>query len=375
MGLALDEDVYIETLERTGKAWDFEWFKDSGFNNQDLMRILKGYFEAKPENCSIVTVWKPAYKYIGEIKTILSSNFNIVGEIEHCFENNFMAFRNIVLDIYHPNKSRQSKETQQTILNKIRMLEADKLEFKVFLLEEKEHSDIHSVKRVVRHYLKNDINDKIYASIHASDSQKETEHLVKTLLCPNNIEHLDMRLSYDVSEEFKEWCEELKATCEKNNIDLDDVCVVGSAPMTVIGIKDVSDIDITVKTKYRPRFGDKPFPISDNIDIVSLQYHRTGDAGTQISDDNLIDNSDHHFRFMGLKFANLSILKDRKAFSAREKDLRHVRNIELFERMHGHSLQQRVLVSRFKEEEIRRRNKKKVSFSRRVKRKLGVSKK
>ena len=70
--------------------------------------------------------------------------------------------------------------------------------------------------------------------------------------------------------------------------------------------------------------------------------------------DILINNSEYHFIYKGIKFANLRIIKDRKIFSHRDKDVLDLRQIELFENYYGHIEQEKIFKARIIQEQKRR---------------------
>ena len=356
--MALNQEVYVQRYDNASGCWAFEWFDINGFSNEDKMRILKGFIDINKENSAIMIIWKPIYEYIDHIKNIINKDLDIVGEIELNFENNFIAFNNAILDIYNTNSL--NKNQYENIISKAELLQTCELSFKVIVLTNQEKNNdkniydiVKNVKKKIREYFDFYVSKDVFITVHASDSIEELTCLSNVVLSVNSIRELKKRLNYIYDENFLKFCEECKEQCKNNNIDINDICIIGSAPMAVYGIKMVSDIDFVTKYKYREKFGDAPVHLSNNIDIASRTYHRNG-TNNFINDDLLIDNDNYHFTFNDLKFANLWIIKERKQFSAREKDLRHVRKIELFENLIENVDQRQILKSRILEEQNRR---------------------
>lgn len=100
--LTLNKEIVTISSE-IGIDWGFDWFCNNGFNVEDKQRILKGFIDINTEKCAIFVVWNPLFKYIDNVKTIINKYFDIVGDIELDFENNYIAFTNSLLEIYDQN--------------------------------------------------------------------------------------------------------------------------------------------------------------------------------------------------------------------------------------------------------------------------------
>jgi hypothetical protein len=161
-----------------------------------------------------------------------------------------------------------------------------------------------------------------YLALHAGSSQAETLNLARVLLSPNNLRQLRRRRSAGVRAEFLKWLADCHDVCLRSDIALDDICVVGSSPLEVIGVRPSTDVDFTLKSNYRKaRYGSGVTHLAPSLDIVTEGYHRSRDRSA-ISDDDLIDGPDHHFMFRGFKFANPEIVLEQKDVYRRDKDLR-----------------------------------------------------
>ncbi|MDC0857265.1 hypothetical protein OAP83_00965 [Rickettsiales bacterium] len=346
---------------KNASKWYFKWFCQNGFTVEDKMRILKGYYDVHYDKCSILVVYSSCIKHLGHIKRLAEKqDLNIVGDFNLSFDS-IVSFRNITYDIYDYNNIRDKKDTYINIGNKIDILtQMESLELQIILVEGSKKNIFEKTKLLkseVSNLMDHMMPKNIFCTMHASDSLNESKFLSQTLLSPNNINNLKMRLCYKFSDHFLSLCRDLKEACKKQKIKLNDICVIGSAPLSVMGIKEVSDIDFITLVKYRKIYGDKPVPIYKEVDLASKQYHRTS-HGTAINDDNLVQNDENHFMFMGIKFANLDIIRDRKSLQKREKDLRHVRMIDIFQNTTNNS-QRQILLNRKIIEEQRRRLEKK----------------
>jgi hypothetical protein len=163
-----------------------------------------------------------------------------------------------------------------------------------------------------------------YLAVHAASSKAETLNLAGVLLSPNNFRQLRRRRSAGARAEFLQWLAECRDTCLDKAIAIEDICVVGSSPLEVVGVRPSTDIDFTLKDHYRrARYGSGVTHLTPVVDIVTAGYHRSHQRAP-IGDDELVDNPDHHFMFRGMKFANPEIVLDQKDVYRRDKDVRDV---------------------------------------------------
>lgn len=352
----LNKEIPIERVEH-GWSWDFRWFCDNGFNTEDKQRILKGFVDIHSDKSAIFVVWNPLFKYIDNVKAVINNYFDIVGDVELDFENNYIAFTNALLEIYEPNISQNGDET--VIREKAKLLQANYLNFKVIVVTNQDKNVDKSISELSKN-CKNDIRKlfdhllpkECFCTVHSSDCKEETQYLANVLLSPNNIKHLKYRLNSNVDSNFVQLLRNLPKFLESNQIQLNDICIIGTGVLSVLGIQDIhkTDLDFIIDEKYRRRFGWKACPLSQEYEIGISSKEAKG----PINDNIIIHNDDYHFWFKGIKFANLQIIKDRKSSFAREKDKIHYRQIELFEKMIGNFNQQKMLMDRVEAERQRR---------------------
>ncbi|WP_158621810.1 radical SAM protein [Helicobacter sp. MIT 05-5293] len=357
--VALNQDIYVKEVEQ-GYTWDFDWFCHNGFNTEDKQRILKGFVDIHSKKCVIFVVWNPLFAYLGNVKAILDRYFDMVGEVELDFEDNYIAFANSLLEIYERNIA-QSNGDESGILAKAHLLSAHHLSYKVIVLTSKAHSDksIEELSKLAKGEIRNVFNHllpkEIFCTIHSSDSESECVYLANILLSPNNIRHLKMKiLTDDVRSNLVSKIRNLPFFLHTRGIDSDEICVIGSGVLAALGIsKDFSsDIDFIINHKYREKFGWGSVHLSDDYEIGVSSKQANG----PIHDNVIIHNDNYHFWFKGIKFANLDIIKDRKSAKTRSKDSIYLRQIELFEKMMGHINQQKILAERIEFEKARRLN-------------------
>ncbi|MDD3181755.1 MAG: hypothetical protein PHD48_02990, partial [Alphaproteobacteria bacterium] len=195
-----------------------------------------------------------------------------------------------------------------------------------------------SIKEEIRAKTSGLVNADKFIACHASDTPEEAQHMAATLLNPYNLAAVRYR-SAPARKEFLRWLGGYRSRLEETGINREDCCIVGSGALEVAGIRTATDIDFTVIKNIRDRlFTQAPAPVAPGLDIVMEGYHRTHD-GTAISDDLLIADTSRHVRFRGFKCATLDLIRDRKAFSARPKDLIDVDLIDRFKLNRGRTQQ------------------------------------
>jgi len=197
---------------------------------------------------------------------------------------------------------------------------------RIIVAERHGNDDIYAVadatKAECRQIARDSVAPDAYLSAHASSSKEETLNLAGVLLSANNLHQLRRRTSAGVRAEFGKWLGECRRSCAREGIAIDDICVVGSSPLEVIGIRASTDVDFTLKSDYRrTKYGGGVTHLGPAVDIVTAGYHRARN-GSAIDDDELIENPDWHFRYRGMKFANPEVVLDQKDFYRREKDVR-----------------------------------------------------
>ena len=100
------------------------------------------------------------------------------------------------------------------------------------------------------------------------------------------------------SEDFKS----LENYLRLNKISKEKICLVGSATLSLVGIRKHIDIDIVIHSKYTKRkFSQHPF-----IERVNNPW------STLFSDDDLIENSDLYILYNGFKFVIPELIYHKK---------------------------------------------------------------
>ena len=183
----------------------------------------------------------------------------------------------------------------------------------------------------------------IELQIHASDNQTEAKHLSKVFLSPNNLQTIKHRLKNTYRKELIDNIVAIKKKTMEAGVSTDDIMVVNGMVLDVLGIREShNDLDIICMPSEREKL------IEGGFDISALYYYGQ-DMHKYIWDDN------RYFIFNGLKFLNLEYVKQKKIFEKREKDIKDLRLIELYEEMIRVYDEKAALKQGILEEVVRRR--------------------
>ena len=149
-------------------------------------------------------------------------------------------------------------------------------------------------------------------SVHINDTHAEAIHLSELLFNDNSI-HFFNNSSYNLNlSAIDENIDKFKMSLNENNINYDNVCLVGSLPLALYDLREANDIDFVT--------------LLDNIDefdFSSVDLHKDYHYfQNNISD--IIYDPQYHFYYRGLKIITLDTLykykKNRNEYPKDEND-------------------------------------------------------
>jgi len=109
-----------------------------------------------------------------------------------------------------------------------------------------------------------------------------------------------------------------------NEISKEDICLVGSTTLSLIGIRKHNDIDIVIHSKYT----------TNSLSKHSFIERVNNPWSTLFSDDNLIENSDLYILFNGFKFVIPELIYHKKKWHNRVKDQSDIIELNEYAKMH-----------------------------------------
>ncbi len=330
--LALGLRIATTPSNYTGPSWNFDWFVDHGFAPDMLSRLLHGWCRIHGERTSIFILWAAVENHWDDIEREIARNFQIVGAHEIHFETE-AGFASAVYDVY---SREEDSVSLPHIDRKLQLLSKFNRRIRVVVAYNGSRAETTSdlserTKRHIRLLFDHVAPKEDFVTCHASDSPDEARYLADVLLDPNNTKWFDRRPHAQAREQFLHWIVALKRESRRRNFPLHACCVVGSSSLEVLGIRQSTDLDFTLTHQWRHRLFDAGIThVTDHLDVVTEGYHRLEPPLPRISDDELVNDSRHHFWYRGVKFAAPQIIRDRKDFSRRPKDVSDVTLIDAF---------------------------------------------
>ena len=171
----------------------------------------------------------------------------------------------------------------------------------IVFIEKQELGKLQNLKKDIRRFYNN------HHSIHIPDTQIENNNLLQ-LLNHNTIEYYNKTPTlYIQFNNFNKYLNELIKFCKLKNIDTDYICVEGSSILSSYNIRDCGDMDILIDKKYTSVFENSIF---DNHNKYTIKGEKNYFCPFHFED--IIHNPNNHYFYRGIKFANLSILKQCK---------------------------------------------------------------
>ena len=328
--LALEEDIWISHFAGKKGKTDFsiEWFDKNGFSTDDKIRVLRAYADLYT-SCGIIILFAPCMDLWDYLEKQISKEMTIVGGVELDFSDNYIAFENLFRDMYSDPLWRNVY-----IDRKLDLLKTSELKMRVLLVSNEgfENRDLYKTIENTKLELRDRLlfdTDIAPVVMHGSNSKTEFIHLKKIVLSVNNLKQLRRRVVRCYSEEFVNRLERLKEVLGEKDITIEDVIITGSSSWEIFGLRRADDLDFSVAGKYREKYGNDHKRLGNGLDYSRLDSVEVSDNKVY-SDELLLSDDNYHFVFDGLKFVNIDLIAQKKAYNKREKDIKDVRLYELF---------------------------------------------
>ncbi|EAQ66011.1 hypothetical protein MED121_02330 [Marinomonas sp. MED121] len=306
---------------KPGLTWCSNWFSSNNFSDALIKELeLK---TLKSMGTSSFIIWNSLFKYGSEIE----KNISLECEVIKSFDIKISSKEKLMECVSGIYSYELGPKVSEIIISKAFQLSKYKeTTFKLIVTRNYEKSHIIKVKEKVRKLYSPVVNDNLFLSVHSSDDVEHSNYLLDYLLNFNRYKMPLKNTTYP-SIELIEWLSELYKYCENKKINRNDICIVGSSSMDILGIRKSTDIDFILLSTIREKmFDNKVNVLSDNIDLASKGYLRL--ANTNITDDLIIKKSKYHYFFRGFKFIDIDYVLQRKKNQCRDKDIQDVRLID-----------------------------------------------
>ncbi len=329
---ALAAQCHFAAIEEDGPGgrWDEDWFRTHGFSREERNVLLRAWASIKKRDANVIILWSPVESAWPRIEQDIDRSMPVVSK--RTIEFPPQAFGEFVHDVYSFD---WGPRTGENIERKVRLLAEHPARVRVLFAERPAGGGedlAREVKLSIREKFKSLCRVDAYATLHVSETQDETAHLMAIVASENNLRWLRMRAS--ARDALVERLAELHASLLTRGIQAASCCVVGGSVLDVLGLRAADDIDFTLEAQARAaHFDDGVTRLSENLDVVTRNYPRSfGDAPAP-DDDRLIHDPSLHFVARGIRFADPRVVMTRKQHQRRDKDLRDVARLaEYFER-------------------------------------------
>jgi hypothetical protein len=320
--LALGYKIPVVKLDFPGGLWDINWFINAGFRQEDINIFLKAIAYLKPNNFLVSILWAPVEQEWCQIEKDINSEAPILFSRTLDFSND--AFDEMICDIYSFD---WGPMVGDNILRKISLLKKFPPKARVVFSEIEINHKPHcgkNLKEMIRFKYSSISPIDHFTTIHVSESEAETNHLMNIFCSENNIFHLSRRKP--LRPELVEMLANYLSVLRKNKLNPMDCCIVGGAAIDILGLRNATDIDFTLRESIRfSHFNGGVTNLEGNVDVVAHNYARSFSAERPLTDDQIIKRSGKHFFSRGLKFVDPVVAITRRQHQRRDKDLRDLK--------------------------------------------------
>lgn len=315
--------------------YGIKWYIENDFSLAEIAKIQKRYVKLKEDIQVpfVCTLWAPVAPFYDEIVDRLKLIYKVVSYTDYSFdEYNYAQMARKIYAVDDIEKWKIEKKIEymrQNVLNDQWRIRVVKLQIDRPRFRRKDSNqntlsqECEDIKRIIRNCYKDKLPNYYHDIIcHIGDNFYQNVFIDKLFQYYQN--EISKNVVKTANIDFLYSIIEFKIDLLLNNIPLDDVCVVGSSILAAYEIRKNNDVDFVMSSSCRKRFLSKGVvPFSKNVEMVSENWARSKDKDF-ITDDELITNPRYHFVYMGIRFANLDILLERKMWQGREKDIEDV---------------------------------------------------
>lgn len=318
--LGLRRVPVIYNTELDGLTWNAHWFITQGFTPKEVDELTRVWISLKRDHAGCIMLWPTLQAHWSDIENDIHQITPIV--YQRTISLTKETFAELVRDIYATDWGPIPGEN---IENKIKLFSNYKPCIRFLVISQSEKETLKKLKQSIREQWHHIIPSDKFASIHTTDTERETAYIADLILNRDNLSALEHR-AQGIRPEFLNWLSTYHQKLCELQIDPEHCCIVGSSVLEAYGIRNATDVDFTLTHALREKlFTGGVTHLSETLDVVAKDYPRAK-VGENIApnDQDLIYDKALHIRFRGLKFANLDVVVNRKQTQRRFKDLMDV---------------------------------------------------
>jgi Flp pilus assembly protein TadD len=318
LALGVERVPVIDVEGVDGLTWDFDWFVSNGFAPFELDEITRAWIDLEGPRAGTILLWPAAIDHWDAIEEEIGARVAIACRRE--IELPAAAFGELVRDVYATD---WGPEVGENIERKVAFLAGFRPRARLLVARTSEDPrELGELKREIRERWSAIVPADRFATLHTTESPRETAHVTDLVLGSATLAALRGRPAGGLRSGFLGWMRDYHAALGRLKIDPEHCCVVGSAVLEALGVRQATDLDFTVTHALRRRrFTPGVTHVTKELDVVAQDYPRVIARAAAPTDDDLIRDRALHFRVRGLKFAALDVVLDRKLAQRRPKDL------------------------------------------------------
>lgn len=319
--LAVRCHVAVVAQEGPGGRWDDAWFHAHGFPLEERNALLRAWASIKRADAAVVVLWSPVEAAWDAIEAEVDAEMPVVSRRTVALPR--AGFDELVHDMYAFD---WGPRTGENIARKVALL-ADHAPRVRVLFAERPADAAPTLARDLKLRLRERFAalspvDR-FTTLHVSESEAETRHLMAIFASANNLRWLAHRRTPRA--ELLERLAGMRERAARLGFCADDCCVVGASVLDALGLRAADDLDFTLRSALRTAHFDAGVTrLGPALDVVSRNYPRSFTEAPAIDDDRMIDDPGCHFLVRGVRFADPRIVMTRKQHQRRDKDLRDV---------------------------------------------------
>ena len=288
----IKNDIQVPTLKYDSKTPNYDWtfFRDRGMSLKQIELGVNEYINYS-DDIYIAFLWPVAKEKIELFKNLLGKE-NILYFKRVKFKTSGAI--NLIAQIYHDQQWLGSLESDYNgAISKLSStFDSSGITNIIFF----QSDDISTVNKIKDKFRK-DVGIGKH-SVHINDNKQELISATQLILNDNSINFLNDSNIFKYKDNFTK-IENFKKVLVENKIDVNDIVICGSFPLSLYGYLESSDIDFL------------SIGLDKDLD-KKICSHNTYQKLYKKSIEELVYNPENFFYFNGIKFIKIEIIVDFK---------------------------------------------------------------
>ena len=289
---------------------DYRFFKQLHLNEEYMDQTAIEYCKLKP-NTYVVCLFPVVNNKLSEVYDILRSNGDVFYSKQITL-NTTGAF-NLMRELYLGEKwAGDWRNNYAGFREKADLCFSDYSPVNVVLINLDSADIAKKIKQKTR-----SLFNKGNHSVHINDTHEQSVRISKTIFNNNSIHYINNTNPVNYKT-FNTCMNEFYKEITIRGLNVDDYCVVGSAPLAAYGLRECKDLDYL-------HFDQKL--IKGTQDLIH-SHNEYGVGRYHLDREDIIYNPENYFYHRGIKFASLNVIRKLKEQRNEPKDIIDVKLID-----------------------------------------------